>query len=353
MGTWPFTSGDSTSKKDTASHEDERMIWGTAEAHPSLALIKYWGKRDDEANTPATGSLAVTLAQLTTRTRACWATADSVTLNGQLQPLTAFTKILTVIKKTWGWDHGLHIESVNNFPTAAGLASSSSGMAALVGAVDNLAVRHGEAGLGLSRLSELARLGSGSATRSVWGGFTRFSAGALAAESLFSETHWPEFRVLVVVVAEEAKAVSSRVGMEASRRTSPFYSAWVSTSDELLAQAETALAQRHWATLGPLVRQSYLRMFSTMFTSEPPLLYWKPQSLALILELEKARAEGFDAWETMDAGPQVKIFCPADQLDALQERLTRAVPGLRTLASGPGGGLLRGVEDTLGAKDTP
>lgn len=320
------------------------MIWGTAQAHPSLALIKYWGKRDDEANTPATGSLAVTLEALTTRTRACWASKDSVLLNGVVQPLAAFSKVLTALKKTWGWNHGLCLESTNDFPTAAGLASSSSGMAALVGAVESLAVAHGEPGLSLTELSALARLGSGSATRSLWGGFTLFPAGATAAQSLLPATHWPEFRVVVAVVDEEAKAVSSRVGMEASRRTSPYYPAWLSTSEELLTQAQQALTERNWTTLGPLIRQSYLRMFATMFTSEPPLIYWKPQSLAILLELEKARSEGFDAWETMDAGPQVKIFCPADQASALQTRLTQALPGLRTLISGPGEGLVRHVE---------
>ncbi len=307
-----------------------------AVAGPSLALIKYWGKQSRESNTPATGSLAVTLSGLESRTTARFADADSVTVNDQLQPLERFTPFLKALRQRLDLTgRSFAVVSTNNFPTAAGLASSSSGFAALAGALAALSGRVVEPAL----ISSLARLGSGSATRPVYGGFTVFDAGAEAAEPEQSEAFWPEFRVVIAVVREGAKAVSSRVGMESSRQTSPYYREWVATSPAVLTAARSALASRDWAVLGPLIRQSYLRMFSTMFTAEPPLIYWQPESLALIQALDELRREGFQAWETMDAGPQVKIFCPADQAAPLASALDARVPGLRYLTAAPGPGL--------------
>jgi diphosphomevalonate decarboxylase len=311
-------------------------VKGYAIAGPSLALIKYWGKKSAAENTPATGSLAVTLAGLESRTEAAFDDRDSVTVNGDEQPLARFAAFLDSLRADLGLgDHRLAITSTNNFPTAAGLASSSSGFAALAGAVAALSGQD----VVPDRLSALARLGSGSATRPVYGGFTVFDAGAASAQPEHDEGFWPEFRVLLCVVRESAKATSSRAGMESSRLTSPYYAPWVETSPALLAEARRALAEKSWDRLGPLVRQSYLRMFGTMFTSEPPLIYWQPESLALIQALQVLRADGFTAYETMDAGPQVKVFCPADQAEALVAELDRRVPGLRFLTAAPGPGL--------------
>jgi len=312
-------------------------VRGFGVAGPSLALIKYWGKRSSLDNTPATGSLAVTLAGLESRTEVAFDDRDSVVVNGESQPLVRFAAFFESLKDELGLvGRGLAVTSNNNFPTAAGLASSSSGFAALAGAVAALA----GADLPPARLSALARLGSGrSATRPVYGGFTVFDAGAWAAEPEHDEGFWPEFRVVLCVVREGAKATSSRVGMESSRLTSPYYERWVESSPALLAEARAALAERDWSRLGPLVRQSYLRMFGTMFSAEPPLIYWQPESLALIQALQVLRGEGFTAFETMDAGPQVKVFCPADQAPALVAELDRRVPGLRFLTAAPGPGL--------------
>lgn len=309
---------------------------GHGVAGPSLALIKYWGKTSAAENTPATGSLAVTLAGLESRTSVAFDDRDSVVVNGEDQPTSRFTPFLDGLRADLGLvGRGLAVSSDNNFPTAAGLASSSSGFAALAGAVAALSDAHPTP----QRLSALARIGSGSATRPVFGGFTVFEAGAYAAKPEHDEDFWPEFRVILCVVREEAKAISSRSGMELSRTTSPYYDRWVATSPALLTDARMALAEKDWARLGPLIRQSYLRMFATMFSADPPLIYWQPESLALIQNLELLRKEGFHAWETMDAGPQVKVFCPSDQVEALVSELGRRVPGLRFLTAAPGPGL--------------
>ena len=309
---------------------------GHALAGPSLALIKYWGKKSSVDNTPATGSLAVTLEGLESRTVANFDDRDSVVVNGREEPPARFSPFLDHLRAKLGLaDQGLEVASTNNFPTAAGLASSSSGFAALTGAVAALAGQeHAPADL-----SALARLGSGSATRSVFGGFTVFEAGAAAAQPLHDASFWEDFRVVLAIVREESKPTSSRSAMESSRLTSPYYDRWVETSPALLTKARSAVAERDWSQLGPLIRQSYLRMFSTMFSAEPPLIYWQPASLALIQALETLRQEGFTAFETMDAGPQVKIFCPEDQCAALVGELGRRVGGLRFLTAGPGPGL--------------
>lgn len=312
---------------------------GHAVASPSLALIKYWGKQDQGRNTPATGSLAVTLDSLKTTTEATWAEFDSVTVNKIPQELGRYQPFLTNLKTSLGLgSQGLAIVSENNFPTAAGLASSSSGFAALVGAVSDLAQIEASS----AELSRWAREGSGSATRSIYGGFTVYDAGAEEAIQEWAEDFWPDFRVVLCVVRDEAKATSSRKAMELSRTTSPFYQNWVQTSPALLSQARSALAQRDWSALGPIIRQSYLRMFSTMFTSEPPVIFWQPESLAVIQALATLRNDGLSAWETMDAGPQVKVFCPANEVETIVAELGQRVPGLRYLVAGPGPGLRRG-----------
>ncbi|NNM67866.1 MAG: diphosphomevalonate decarboxylase [Spirochaetales bacterium] len=317
------------------------MIWGSAKAHPSLALIKYWGKSDVIANTPATGSLAVTLDELTTLTRACVNSEpqDEIWVNGLLQPTQRFASFLNSLKAEAGLNGTFfRVESQNNFPTAAGLASSSSGFAALTGAFFALAEQL-DSRLprpSLTRMSELAREGSGSAARSIFGGFTLLDAGSRWALPLHHQDFWPDFRILIGIVSENSKAVSSRNAMEVSRKTSPYFSEWVTSSVELLQRSLESLEHRDWATLGPLIRQSYLRMFATMFTSSPPLILWQPQSVAILHTLENLRKEGANVWETMDAGPQVKIFCPADELTDIQRQLETQLPDVRWMAARPG-----------------
>lgn len=317
--------------------------YGFAKASPSLALIKYWGKSSKENNTPATPSLAVTLAGLESTTSARFADRDQVVLDGKVQDPAQHAAFFDLLRAELKTSQHFAVESANNFPTAAGLASSSSGYAALTGAVAALC----QEGLTPNQLSTLARRGSGSATRAIYGGFTLFDAGAEAAVPVHDEAFWPDFRVLIVTVRDEAKAVSSRVAMEQTRLTSPYYQDWITSSAALLPRAQAALAARDLDSLGPLVRMSYLRMFSTMFSAEPPIIYWYPESLGLIRTCEELRASGLGAWETMDAGPQVKIFCLAKDLPAIKTAVETRYPQFKTLTSQPGPGLQTWTGDRL------
>jgi diphosphomevalonate decarboxylase len=332
------------------NHPTPRAACAIASCSPSLALIKYWGKADKVQNLPATPSLAVSLRDLRTETRV-WALPmagavspnDRMVVNGSLQAPERHAAFFDAVRAQLGrLDLAFWAESTNNFPTAAGLASSSSGFAALAlgclaaagtvgpGSLDDPAV--------LAGLSRLARVGSGSAARALFGGFTLLPAGSEAAEPLHPAGHWPELRVIVVRVCEAAKALSSRGGMEQTRRTSPYYPAWVADAPAVCAQARGALAARDLDRLGPLVRASYLRMFATMFAADPPIIYWQPESLALIKLCEGLRADGLPAWETMDAGPQVKIFTLASAADQVLAAIRRELPGLDCLVDRAGDG---------------
>ncbi len=308
-----------------------------ASASASLALVKYWGKLPYGTNLPATPSLAISLNELRTVTRitevAAEAPGDSVHINGRPCPPQRFTPMIDRFREIGESTTRILVESDNTFPTAAGLASSSSGFAALAIGLDAFYRTR----LSRSELSAEARQGSGSACRSVYGGFTAWERGADHAEQIHTADHWPQLRLLIVVLTRAEKPVSSRQGMNATAATSPVYRMWCDESQRIYDRARTALDRRDLDALGTAMRESYLFMFSTMFTSRPPLIYWLPESLAVIREAEDMRRLGIPVWETMDAGPQVKLLTVEDQVPAVSERLRTAVPQASILVSSVGG----------------
>ncbi|HET7359604.1 MAG TPA: diphosphomevalonate decarboxylase [Rhodanobacteraceae bacterium] len=292
----------------------------TAQAQPNIALVKYWGKRDAALNLPSTGSLSVTLDSLWTRTQVAFDAAlgrDELSLNGAAHPaaLARASACLDVLRAQAGSHAHARIQTRNNFPTGAGLASSASGFAALV-----LAASHA-LGLDLDRraLSILARRGSGSAARSLFGGFVTMAAGRrddgadAYAEPLLDAAQWP-LTVVVAVTSREAKAVGSTAGMESSRRTSPFYASWLAGADADLAAARAAVLARDFAALAEVSEASCLKMHAVMLSSRPGLLYWSGATVDCLHRIRALRErEGLAVFFTVDAGPQVKAVClPAD-----------------------------------------
>ncbi|MFP4550699.1 MAG: diphosphomevalonate decarboxylase [Spirochaetales bacterium] len=314
----------------------------TAVASPSLALTKYWGKQSNGVNLPATSSLAITLGSLETRTTASFsdgtANDHTITINGWRADTGSYSEIIDEFRRRASRERSMQsrpllIESVNTFPTAAGVASSSSGFAALALALDRLY----ETNLSRSELSAIARTGSGSASRALFGGFTTWDAGASAATEFLPASHWPELRVLVAVVSTEKKPVSSREAMTRARETSPYYGSWVSEAPDLFEDAKQATVDRDLAKLGELMRASYLQMFATMFTARPPVVYWLPESLAVIHAAEALRSDGVPVWETMDAGPQVKLLTTEDKVPHVESTVQALVPGVQIIHSVIGG----------------
>lgn len=311
-------------------------------ASPSLALVKYWGKKPGRGNLPATPSLAVTLGGIGTETRVRWAApgarADTVLLDGQPQEPERFRPFFERLRRSLGQRPGrerfFEAHSRNDFPSAAGLASSSSGFAALAAGCARLA----EAELSSEELSDLARTGSASAARSLFGGFTLLPAGARRARQLYPAEHWPQLRILVAVVSEQAKPLSSRQAMVDTRDSSPYYRPWLRDAPTLLPAALEALERRDLEALGLVALASYSRMHAAMLGASPPILYWLPRTVAVIHACRGLRAEGVGAWETLDAGPQVKILCLEADEPAIRARLQELDGDLRLLSTHPGEG---------------
>ncbi len=322
-------------------------------ASPSLALLKYWGKRaapgsptapgerggrtdpgspGGRLSLPATPSLAVTLGGLSTETRVRAAEADRVILDGRVQPMDRFGPFFDHLRRRLGTALRFQVQSASDFPSSAGLASSSSGFAALAAACARLA----GASLSGEELSALARAGSVSAARAVFGGFVLLPAGARSARPLYGPEHWPDLRILAVIVSREAKPLSSRDAMERTRLSSPYYRAWLRDSAALLPQALEALARRDLERLGEAAVLSYTRMHATMMAARPPLLYWRAETVEVIQECARMRREGIGAWETIDAGPQVKILCLQGDAEAIRRRVLQRVPQAQILAAYPG-----------------
>lgn len=320
---------------------------GGAQAGTNIALVKYWGKRDAALNLPAAGSLSLTLAELGTRTQVRFgpgsAGSDRVLLDGApANPAfcARVSRFLDLVRQRARLEAPAEVSTHNSVPTAAGLASSASGFAALCLAATQAA------GLTLSadELSALARRGSGSAARSIHGGFVEMfpgqrSDGADAlARPLLAPEAW-DVRLVVAVTARGPKAIGSTAAMDRTAATSPFYDAWVASVARDLADARAAIAARDLHRLGPVVERSALRMHASAMAAEPGILYWRPATLAAIRVVQEAReAGGPVGYFTMDAGPHVKVLCQAADAAALAARLQEA-PGVeRTLIARPGPG---------------
>lgn len=316
----------------------------TAVAHANIALVKYWGNRDAALCLPAAGSLSVTLEALSTRTTVCFDGGDEDRLllggvNAPEQARLRMARFLDLVRGLTGRRERARVVSENNFPTAAGLASSASGFAALALAATRAA------GLDLSprELSRLARQGSGSAARSLFGGYVQMHAGSRPdgldayAEPFASGEQLP-LAVLVAVTAEGPKELPSNEGMELSRATSPFYDAWIAGGPSDLADLRASILAGDLARVGAVAESSCLKMHAVMLSTRPALLYIREASVGVIRRVRALRQEGLPAWFTMDAGPQVKVLTSPEKADLVAEAVG-AVPGvLRVIRSGLGPG---------------
>jgi diphosphomevalonate decarboxylase len=314
----------------------------TAVAHPNIALVKYWGKTDHEQNLPAVGSLSITLDGLSTTTQVTFdpaATSDRFVFGGRDVPamLSRVSACLDDLRRRVEVTTRAVVESDNDFPTAAGLASSASGFAALVVAAD--------AALGSElprpELAELARRASGSAARSIFGGFVELSlvdsGRRTETRQLLQPAGWP-LRVVVAVTATGPKAVGSTEGMALTERTSPYYPAWVASSPADLSEARTAVERRDFEALAAVSESSCLKMHGVMMAAGPGLIYWNAATVECIRTIRGLRASGVPVFFTVDAGPQVKAVCLPDAFDQVRRELA-SVPGVaEVLASGLGDG---------------
>lgn len=346
--------------------------FAVAKANVNIALIKYWGKRDERLILPYTSSLSLTLSDLYATTSVHFdesLTADCVTLD-EVELLTddstrlRVVAMLDLVREKAGISTKAKVVSHNHVPIAAGLASSASGSAALAAAASYAA------GLNLTprELSRLARRGSGSACRSIFGGFVLWNKGeddetsyAETIADLLAETadkplsvslsaSIPAFlssslpatknlnpAMIVVTLDRSKKPISSRTAMRRTVETSPAYMPWVEQSKKDLARALDAIRVGSIEQLGEVMEQNSLGMHETMRKANPPVNYLTDKTYAVLDAVRSMRECGWPVWATMDAGPNVKVLtdagCAARAAEELRGRVaesakfTIALPG--------------------------
>ncbi len=327
------------------------MRAATAEAHPNIALVKYWGKRDEALHLPYRGSLSVTLGPLRTRTRVALAPGlevDRVWVQGQPAGSRFARRIqvfLDRVRRLAGATVHAEVATESDVPMAAGLASSSAGFAALALA----ASRAYGLTLGAAALSRLARQGSGSACRSIHGGFVEWLPGVSPegedslAVPVAPAQHW-DLAVVIAVVDDGPKPVSSREAMARCVATSPLFRAWLRRVDRDLPVVRDAVLGRHLDRLGEAMEANTLAMFVTMWTARPPVWYWKPGTVEVMQAVRMLRERGVGAWFTADAGPNVKVLCEGPDAPAVARAL-KHVPGVEGTLECRVGGPARWVSD--------
>lgn len=313
-----------------------------ARAHSNIALVKYWGKRDSRLNLPATGSISVTLDALYTETgvrfdpelagdrfrygEASWQTAEA-----------RISRFLDLVRNLSGTRSFAWVESRNNFPTGSGLASSASGFAALALA----ATRAAGMAPAPEALSALARQGSGSAARSIFGGLvemrrgTRDDGSDAHAVQLLRPEQWP-LSIVIAITDNRSKTVGSTEGMTRTAETSPYFRGWMESADQDLEAMRDAIQSRDFEALAETCEHSCLKMHALMMSGRPGLIYWNPATVAAMQAVRELRAQGTPVCFTIDAGPQLKAICEPAAAETV-ERTLASVPGvLETRHSGLG-----------------
>ncbi|MBL7016371.1 MAG: diphosphomevalonate decarboxylase [Kiritimatiellales bacterium] len=282
---------------------------GEAFAPANIALCKYWGKRDTELNLPVNSSFSISLGKLGTRTIIKFAkSADRIFLNGKPAPKAFAVRLSAYLDLFRAEGQFFEVRTKNNIPTAAGLASSASGFAALVKALDQLM------GWGFNprELSMLARLGSGSASRSLYDGFAVWHAGqrpdGMDSYAELIDAPWDSLRIGILEVSKVRKKVGSTEGMNRTCETSELYEAWPKQAACDYDELRTAVAAQDFPMFGKTAENNALAMHATMMAAWPPLCYWKPQSVSLMQKVWAAREQGMELYFTMDAGPNLKLL---------------------------------------------
>lgn len=297
----------------------------TAKAPANIAFIKYWGKRDPSVNLPMNDSISLNLSDCSTLTTVEFDPGfdkDRLILGGREvfdKKLEKVSKHLDLIRKLAKTNLCAKVTSKNNFPTGVGIASSASGFAALtLAAVEALGLE-----LPQKELSRLARLGSGSACRSIPDGFVKWHKGKNSetsfAESIAPPNHW-DLLDIVVIFSEEEKEVSSRDG-HGLALTSPYYKTRLKELPKRTKEVKDAIKKKDLEKLGILIEEEAISLHTIAMTSKPPLFYWKPETLLLMQSLMAWRKEGLPAYFTIDAGPNIHIITEGKYKDEVLERL--------------------------------
>ncbi len=296
----------------------------TCFAPTNIALVKYWGKRQAEINLPITSSLSISLGNKGAETTLIPndSAEDNITLNGQIvkadsvfaQRLVSF---LNLFRNNQSSAFDVIIKA--NIPIAAGLASSACGFAALVKALNSV---YGWK-LSTTELSILARLGSGSASRSLWDGFVEWQMGiredGMDSYGVLFEKQWPELQVGLLILDNKEKTLSSRVAMQRTVDTSLLYAMWPKKVNQDLVSVKKAIQQHDFKTLGEVAESNALTMHGLMLSAVPPISYALPETITQMQKIWRLRQEGLSVYFTQDAGPNLKLLFLKEDSAAVRE----------------------------------
>jgi len=303
------------------------MNKATAISPANIAFIKYWGKKDSKLNIPFNDSLSMNLSECATTSMVMFdenLKDDSVEVNGKIMDggkKQRVVDILNVVRKMAVVKMRARVKSENNFPTAAGIASSASAFSALA-----LAASYA-AGLKLSNkeISIIARLGSGSACRSVVDGFGYWKRGkdnrTSYAVSLAPIEYW-QLRDIVAVVSKESKKASSTEGHEATT-TSPYFKTRLAILPKRIRLIKKAFLVRDFSTFGQLLEEEAVDLHVMAMTSKPPIFYWNKGTVEVMRSLRAWREEGLEAYYTIDAGANVHVICLTKDEMEVNKRLKK------------------------------
>lgn len=302
----------------------------TAFASSNIALCKYWGKRNHELNLPITNSVSISLGQYGTQMTVQQADTnhDVLTINQQQIPddQTAYQRLhqfLNLFRPHKDFYYA--VDSQSTIPIAAGLASSASAFASIVQALDRLHQWQ----CSQTELSILARLGSGSACRSLWAGFVEWHKGTLAngmdSHGVPLDDHWDALRIALLVFDQHPKKLSSREAMQRTVETSPLYAAWSTCVSQHLAEIKSAIQAKDIVQLGQAVEQNALAMHATMLSSHPSIVYTQPATLAAMQRVWALREEKQPIYFTQDAGPNLKLLFTAEMTHCVKQAFPDAI----------------------------
>ena len=315
----------------------------TARAHTNIALVKYWGKSDQQLIIPQTDSLSLTLDPFYTDTTVNFSAdypEDQFTIDHQdVSPKThrRLSKFLDLVRQLAGSHLSAHVDSINHVPTAAGLASSASAFAALALAASRAA------GLKLSRrdLSRLARRGSGSATRSIFGGLVQWHRGhddlTSYAKPIMEDVDFG-LEMVEILLDTKQKKISSRTGMQQVVATSPYYPAWRKVVAKDMESIKDAIKNQDINQIGHIAQENALRMHALNLAADPGFTYFNADTLATIHLIDALHDDGLSCYYTMDAGPNVKVIYNRRDRQQLLAELRKHFSAKQLIVAQPGPG---------------
>ncbi|MCF7799550.1 diphosphomevalonate decarboxylase [Candidatus Babeliales bacterium] len=294
------------------------------QACANIALIKYWGKRDENLFLPTKNSISISMPNLVTTTCVQENSTDQIILDNKILSEKESKKIVNFLDKfreIYKIKQKFKIITQNNFPTAAGLASSSSGFAAIALGLN----KYYDLNLSKKELSILARQGSGSACRSIYNGFVIWFKGQKkdgsdsSAQQLFDEFYWPEFKILSVIVNDQEKLVSSRIAMQQTVNTSSYYKEWLIESENRIPKVMDAIKNKDFNRVGQLAQDDCLGMHKAIRLSNPKIDFWQEGTREIIKIVENLNKSSIDCYFTIDAGPNVKILCLDENYEEIKK----------------------------------